>query len=338
MKEVILIPSYEPDNKLINVIDTIDRKRFDIVLVDDGSGPNYQDVFNKVKSKVHFISYKDNMGKGYALKTGINYIKEKYIKDYIIVTMDSDGQHKIEDAINLIDYLKEHKKEYVLGKRVRNEKTPLRSKIGNTITKFVFHLLTGINIYDTQTGLRAFTDNLTDFMLSIPGNRFEYEMNCLLQCSKNGIKMHEIEIKTIYYNKNKGTQFKTLRDSYLIYKDIIKFGVSSFLSFLIDYSLFALFSYFINQITICNVFARIISASFNFIINRKYVFKSDKKLYRSIVSYIVLAFGILVLNTLLLNILVYQLSIHKLLAKILVEILLFFISFIIQQRIVFKKK
>lgn len=338
MKEVILIPSYEPDDKLIKLINSIDKNRFDIIVVNDGSNISFDEIFNKIKNEVHLISYKTNMGKGYALKKGIEYIRNKYKKDYIIITMDSDGQHKINDAIKLSDYVKNNLNTYVLGMRKRGASTPIRSKVGNKVTKSIFHLVTGINIYDTQTGLRCFSYKLTDFMLEVEGNRFEYEMNVLLKSSKNGIKLHEIEIETIYHDKNKGTHFKTIRDSYLIYKDIIKFSLSSIISFIIDYIMFTIFSLFIKNISLCNVFARIISAVVNYMMNRKFVFQSKNNLYKSVLSYLILAITILILNTILLNIFVYKLIINKFVAKIIVEIILFIFNFIIQQRFIFRKK
>ena len=338
MKEVILIPSYEPDNRLVELIDKIDRERFDIVVVNDGSNKEYNKIFDKIKDKVHLISYQDNQGKGYALKKGISYIKEKYQNDYLIVTMDSDGQHTIEDAIKLCEYAKSHLNTYVLGMRKRNEKTPLRSRLGNSITKFVYSVITHIDLYDTQTGLRAFTYNLTDFMLSVPGNRFEYEMNALLLSPKNGINLHEIEIETIYIDNNKGTHFKALRDSFLIYKDIIKFSFSSIISFLIDYFLFIILSFFINSLIVCNIIARIISATCNYLLNRKYVFHSKNSLTKSILSYSLLAISILVCNTILLHIFVEKLLINKFISKIIVEIVMFIISYFVQKNFIFKRR
>lgn len=220
MKYVILIPAYEPDDKLISLLKSI-PKNVDVVIVDDGSGDNYKDLFNSAKAYAHIISYKENMGKGYALKKGIKYINENY-HNYVIVTMDCDGQHHIDDAIRLCDYAKEHQDTLILGKRKWDKETPLRSRIENTITRFVFKMHTGLKIYDTQTGLRAFTYKLTDYMLANNGNRYEYEMNVLLNLRQNKIKYHEISIKTIYINKNETSHFNAFKDSYLIYKEIFK--------------------------------------------------------------------------------------------------------------------
>jgi hypothetical protein len=82
-------------------------------------------------------------------------------------------------------------------------------------------------VYDTQSGLRAFSNKLVPLMLEIEGNRFEYEMNVLLECSSKKIKITEIEIETIYIDNNSHSHFRTIKDSLKIYKNIIKFLTSS---------------------------------------------------------------------------------------------------------------
>ena len=226
MNNIILIPSYEPDDKLIALIEKLSKTEYDVIVVDDGSGPNYKDIFDKIKNKCKVISYDINHGKGYALKTGYKYIKENY-SDYVLVTMDSDGQHTIEDATKLLEYVKIHKNTLVTGMRKRDENVPLRSRVGNGITRFFYRKITHLDVYDTQTGLRAFSNKLMDFMINIYGDRFDYEMNVLLECAKEGVQIKELEIETIYIENNKGSHFKTFSDSYKVYKEIIKYILSS---------------------------------------------------------------------------------------------------------------
>jgi len=222
MKRIILIPSYEPDNKLIKLVNDLNKEEVDIIVINDGSNETFNNIFKSIENKVHLISYEDNKGKGYALKEGLKYIKDKYKEDYLIITMDSDGQHTIKDAKRLIEYIENNQNVLAIGKRLRDKKIPLRSKIGNGITKFVFFLTTGVKVYDTQSGLRCFSDKLIDFMLEVDGDRFEYEMNVLMMCAKNKIKMKEIVIETIYIDNNSGSHFNKFKDSYLIYKNIFK--------------------------------------------------------------------------------------------------------------------
>ena len=216
METIILIPSYEPDDKLIKLLKSID-KSYHIIVVDDGSGENYSNIYEEAHEYAHVISYEENKGKGYALKKGLKYIKDKY-KNYIVVTMDSDGQHRIEDAKKLIEYASNNIDTLVIGKRNISKSTPIRSKIGNYLIRRLYKKTTNIDIYDTQSGLRAFSYKLIDYMLNTKGNRYEYEMNVLLYLKDIPVK--EIDIKTIYFDNNRGSHYNWFKDSKRIYKVI----------------------------------------------------------------------------------------------------------------------
>ena len=220
MKYIILIPAYEPDEKLLKLVSKI-NKQYETIIVNDGSGENYKFMFDMCMQYAHVLSYETNMGKGYALKHGYKYIDNNF-KDYVVVSMDADGQHDLDDAIKLCDYAKEHKDTLVIGRRHWDETTPRRSRFGNSITRKVFKKLTGLEIYDTQSGLRAFHKDLMPFMLNVEGDRYEYEMNTLLSLKDKNVKFKELNIKTIYIDNNKSSHFRAIKDSYKIYKDIYK--------------------------------------------------------------------------------------------------------------------
>ena len=338
-----LIPAYEPDEKLIKVLEDVKKYRFDIFVVDDGSGEKYKDIFEKAAEYAEVISYPENKGKGYALKTGIKRIKEKYKDErYVVVTLDSDGQHTAEDTLKICEQAVCEPATLVLGSRKRDKNVPLKSRFGNAMTKVVYKLSTGLTVNDTQTGLRAFTCELTEYILDVKGDRYEYEMNVLLDFSKKSIKITEVVIATIYYDNNKGTHFDPIKDSFRIYKQILKFSASSLISFCVDFAFYTLFCFLLSDkggtgVIIANVAARVISASVNFTINRKYVFKSDKSMIKSITEYLLLALIVLAGNTLLLQLLVNAAGMNKYLAKIIVEITLFVFSFYAQRLLVFKK-
>ena len=334
-KRIVIIPAYEPGEKLIELLKEIDRKKFDIVVIDDGSGNDYDTVFVSANKYAKVLRYDKNCGKGYALKFGFRYVLDHYSGDYLIITMDSDGQHRIEDAEKLCLYCKDNPNSLVLGMRKRNINVPIRSRLGNSITKFIFGFVTGVNVYDTQTGFRVFSNQLLTFLLSIDGDRFEYEMNVLLKCSRRGILIKEIPIQTIYIENNSHSHFHTIKDSYRIYKEIIKFCFSSILSFFIDYSLFVLLFFLIKNYLLSNIFARLISSSFNYFFNRTFVFQSQNSIVKSFLLYFLLVGVILILNSCILNILILRFSINLFIAKFVTEILLFFCSWWVQRNVIF---
>ena len=225
MNFIPVIPSLNPDARLINLVSDLISNNFNkIIIVDDGSEDKI--IFNKLKEHKEAIvlTHDVNKGKGAALKTAFSYYKDKLLKDYKgLVCLDSDGQHLVSDAINAGKVMVKENK-YTLGTRLFNTKeTPLRNKTGNRITSRVFKRLYGVYLKDTQTGLRAIPNRLIDFMLNVSGDHFEYEMNVLIDLVKNGEKIIEEDIKTVYLeNSNKKSNFKVIKDSYKIYKNMFK--------------------------------------------------------------------------------------------------------------------
>ncbi len=337
---IAVIPAYEPDNLLLLLLNEASQRGLELIVVDDGSGDGYKKIFEEAKMYAHVISYPENHGKGYAMKTAFRFIDRNYRGKYTVVVLDCDGQHKISDAIKLCQMAEEQGGTLFLGARRQNADSPLRSKLGNGITRNIFRLLTGVNVYDTQTGLRAFSQGLMPEMLEIEGDRYEYEMNMLLDFTNEGIPIEEVPVATIYINKNRGSHFNTLQDSIRIYREILRFSASSLAAFAIDYSLFsALVAGFGTEFTIpANLIARVFSASANFSINRSLVFNDDERLPKSIGKYILLASGILLMNTVILYFLTQVLLLNPYAGKILTELILFFFSFILQKCFVFKKK
>ena len=279
---IALIPAYEPDRKMLGVIADLGKTGFDVVVVDDGSGPEYAELFEQAAERlpgksgrgVTLLIHDVNRGKGAALKTGLDFINNFMVvrgeeKQNIIVAVDADGQHLAIDALRAAYAAQGNPGTLVLGSRILNNKkaaassgeqsadpasggrnqsadradsgrdrsadsasggkvqsAPLRSRFGNAVTRQVFRLATGVPVYDTQTGLRAFTADLIPALLAVNGDRYEYELNVLMDFAGRGIPIREIEIETVYLDGNKSSHFDTVRDSYRIYKEIAKYAVT----------------------------------------------------------------------------------------------------------------
>lgn len=225
MKVVPIIPAFNPEQKLMGIVEELIKEGFTkIIIVNDGS--REEDIFNELKQedKCIVLTHTVNKGKGCALKTAFNYYKENLMKDYEgVITLDADGQHQISDVVNISHILVDNKM-FVLGTRLFNtKKTPSRNKLGNRITSKVFEKLYGVYLKDTQTGLRAIPNHLIDLHLSTNGERFEYEINALIDLVKAYEKILQIDIETVYLeNSNKKSHFKVIEDSYKIYKILFK--------------------------------------------------------------------------------------------------------------------
>lgn len=340
MSTVLLIPIYEPTEKTVVFMKKLSQKNFLTLVVDDGSGDTYRNRFQQITDTgATVLSYPVNHGKGYALKYGLNYIQKNYPMHHV-VTADGDGQHTltaIEQMMQHIDLLQVDV--FLLGVRhFDKQTTPKKSYYGNRITSLIYYLSSGIRLEDTQTGLRGFHANSIPELLTIPGERFDYEMNQLIDLIKEGYSLETIDIETIYENNNEHSHFRAVQDSYLVYRPLLLFLLSSLSSALVDVTIFLILAaLFGNQpimLFIATVGARILSGLFNFQFNRKLVFKDHQQVYQSLGKYLLLFCSQLVLSWL--GVMVFSTFIQSIIiSKLLVDCMLFFISFSLQRRYVF---
>lgn len=217
---VPIIPALNPDEKLIKIVDELRKDFKTIIIVNDGS--NSDDIFKKLEKykECVILTHEINLGKGRALKTAFTYYEDNLKDKYDgVIALDADGQHKVSDVIKISKILKENDN-FILGTRLFNTKeTPFRNKLGNRITSRIFKWIYGVYLKDTQTGLRARPNRLIPMLLEVDGDRFEYEINELIELVKKKEKIEEVDIKTVYLNdSNKKSNFKVLKDSYKIYK------------------------------------------------------------------------------------------------------------------------
>lgn len=222
MMRVIVIPALNPTEKLTNLVKELLPAR--IIVVNDGSGPEYASVFDAIRDDCVVLTHEHNRGKGDALKTGIRHALGVYPNATGIITADADGQHSPKDIRRIAESMSENPESVILGVRDFSQKqTPFKSRLGNRITSLAFRLKTGVNLTDTQTGLRGFPVCRAEIALSAEGSRFEYEMNLLMTLCKSGAELIALPIETIYSDNNRSTHFRAVRDSVRIYLNIIKF-------------------------------------------------------------------------------------------------------------------
>ncbi len=340
-EKIAVIPAYQPQPVLIQLLAELRAKDYHIIVVDDGSGQEFGKRFRQAASYAVILTHDVNYGKGRALKTGFSYVQSHFPQDITVVTLDADGQHNVSDAEKVCYTAQGQMDTLVVGSRKIQKDTPLRSRFGNTITRYVYRLSTGVKVYDTQSGLRAFSGRLIPVLLDIPGERYEYEMNVLLACPGFGICINEIAIQTIYFNRNETSHFHTFQDSLRIYGEIIRFSASSLISFFMDYLFYSLLLLLTGMaghanLVFANVGARMVSASVNFILNRRLVFASQGSVTVSLFKYAALAAVVLSGNTCVLKLLVEVAGVNQYLAKISTELLFFAFSFFAQRYFIFR--
>lgn len=348
----IILPSLNPDEKLLKVVNGLIDKGFDdIIIVNDGSDKDHLTPFLTAEklNQCTVLTHDVNKGKGRALKTAFEYFLENRQGKDGVITVDGDNQHQPDDIYACGEAMLSNPHNIILGARDFSQSdVPARSKFGNKLTSFIFKTACGLNISDTQTGLRAIPTEHLKLFISADGERFEYETNMLLEMKSHSIPFQEVKIKTIYIEDNATSHFNPIVDSIKIYSLIFKFFLSSILSSILDLGIFTVLTLvltnYLNKrllIFTATFSARVLSSLFNFTLNRKAVFKTDENLKSTLARYYILC----IIQTALSFGLVYFLS--KLLGaenlfitviKIIVDVILYFISFQVQREWVFNKR
>lgn len=345
MKTALIIPAYKPAKELLALLKQFEgNEAFQPVVVDDGSGPDFAPIFDALPEWVTLLRHPENRGKGAALKTAFRYVLESCPQCGKAVTADADGQHRYEDILRVCATAEANPGALVLGSRKFEGEVPLRSRLGNGITRKVFSVASGVSVYDTQTGLRACGRDTLARFLEIHGDRYEYEINMLLTAAQSGIPILEEWIETVYLNDNASSHFNPFKDSLKIYMCIFKFAASSLLAFAVDYVLALVLKALTASwpaalsLNFSVIVARLVSATVNFTVNRRVVFKGNETLGKAILKYAALAAVVLALNLALMHLLTIRLGWPFALSKILVEIVLFCMNFVVQGKFVYRKQ
>lgn len=351
--KTLVIPAYKPDEKLLGVIRDF-RALSDarILVVNDGSGASFEPIFRQVRELgCTLLEHEVNRGKGAALKTAFSYLMEEGCQD-VICTADADGQHLPKDILACLEEAGKNPGALIIGGRGFTGNVPLRSRVGNAFSRWTFFLFTGAKVYDTQTGLRAFSADLLPLVASVKGDRYEYEMQMLCDAAREKVPMREVRIETVYLEDNASSHFNALRDAGRVYAillrngcgtvyQILSFLLSSGLSFLVDLGLNALLFYWALaavpeglRATLSLLFARICSSLVNFTVNRKVVFKEGQR-WRSFLGYVILAVAVYFGNNAL-NHLFLFLAWPYILCTLMSQVICYPVSFAVQKLFIFR--
>lgn len=335
---VAIVPAYKPGLRLVEIVRRIKEKRVfsAIIAVDDGSGEEYGALFAELESLGCIVlRHAVNLGKGMALKTGFNHACLHWPNACGVVTFDADGQHLPDDIAAVGLALGAQPQSLILGTRRFGKGVPLRSALGNRLTCGIMALLGGIRVSDTQTGLRGIPLAFLRPLLRLKTTGYDFELDMLMTAHQYRLALVEVPITTVYEEKNLSSHFNPILDSMKIYMVFIRFGFSSLLTAILDYLVFSLCIIFGMGILNSMVACRTVSGIFNFMVNKKLVFKSKSNFTISIILYaflVIFSGGVafILIDLLSIN---YQWNIF--LAKLLVESLLYFVNFFVQREVVF---
>jgi len=214
MKEnvLIILPAYNQEKNIPNLIKEVKKYAEHVVLVADGSTDNTAQV--SLRSGARVLKPLDKRGKGNAVIRGINFSKK--LNPEVVILMDSDGQHNPEEIPEMIKGIREGN-DMVIGSRFLGTiKTSNINKVGNIVLNMVHFLLTFRWVSDVESGFRAFkADKL--YTLEPKAPHYEIESDMLLEAVRKKLSIKEIPIKIV--KEEKGI---TLLDGFKIFNYIFK--------------------------------------------------------------------------------------------------------------------
>ena len=342
-KAVLLIPAYKPSAELPGLVSRV--RELDkgesigaVVVVNDGSDASFDPIFDALLDVdgVVVVSHAINLGKGAALKTGFNHALVTWRHAAGIVTADADGQHAPEDIVRVAQALMETPGDIVLGVRQFRE-IPLRSLVGNRISRLVFRVFAGFRLSDTQTGLRGWPKAYCLEALRITLNGYDFELESLMKKSASR-RLREVPIQTIYLDGNQSSHFNPIRDSMRISFVFLRYCGSSALADTVDYLVFMLMLQWSQSIGWAQFAARVAAVTVAFVVARNLVFQSRTNWVRSLVKYLLLVATMGVVSYSMIQLLHVRLGVGVLIAKVLSEGILFLGNFAIQRDFIFSKK
>lgn len=304
MDTVVLLPAYNPNIMMLTSLRELAKEGFGILVVNDGSAKEFAELFSEAEKYAVVLSYSQNKGKGYALKYGMQRIEEYFPEARRFITADADGQHSTEDICNIREKLRSGD-DFLLGTRDFKGNTPLRSRVGNSMSRIVFAVAGGYYLSDNQSGLRGFDMCHIPWMLRVSGNRYEYEMNVLMTAVKQRIKIRTVSIKTIYIDNNRSSHFNPVRDTLRIHKNMFKGAAGSLISVGLSVVLVALIDVFWGfelwplRIYAAGILSILLSWLLNrFVWYRSFNFRGDKRLiFTAILRWVLYVLVVLSIHT-----------------------------------------
>jgi glycosyltransferase involved in cell wall biosynthesis len=337
----VIIPAYQPGEPLCELVDELldDEYPF-VIVVDDGSDSDRRRIFESLaeRPRVRVLTHAVNLGKGDALKTAFNEVLVRFPESPGVITVDADGQHLAADVRHVADALIETPDQLCLGVRAFSGRVPLRSRLGNSLTRQIFRLLIGGNVRDTQTGLRGIPARFLRDLLTSKAARYEFELQMLIRARELGIACRQIPIETVYDAGNATSHFDPLLDSLRVYFVFIRFLVSSMLTGAIDILAFSIAFGLGAPIFASAAVGRLVAGTFNFIVNKRVVFKSEESLTFSLAKYVLLVATMTTISYLLIVEISDRFQVNVYLAKVSVEGVFFLVSFAVQRLLVFGGK
>lgn len=205
MKVYIVVPAYNEEQKIVEVVKDVQKMCSAVIVVDDGSDDRTYERAKEAGSTV--LRHLVNRGQGAALQTGITYALREGAE--IIVTFDADGQHDIGDIPELLKPIQDGVADVVLGSRFIElritDKVPFLRKVILKLGLLHQWFFTGLKVSDASCGLRAFSRQAAEKVV-ITQARMAHATEILERIAEHKLRYTEVPVNVAYtaYSLKKG--------------------------------------------------------------------------------------------------------------------------------------
>ena len=207
-KSLILIPAFNEEDNIAEVLKNCTKYFENILLIDDGSTDKTSEIAAKFKSVLQ-INHCINCGQGTAISTGLNYFINKTNLDYLI-TFDADGQHRVVDALDMIHFANQYSYDVVFGSRFLNKEkldaVPYKRRLILIIAKMFEKLFYGIKLTDAHNGLRVLNRKACKNLLNLDCSSMAHSTEIVIKLTKSKLVYSEYPCKVLYYINGKLSQ------------------------------------------------------------------------------------------------------------------------------------
>lgn len=201
-RSAAIIPTYNEGERVVPIAEAARQHVDEVFIVDDGSDETSYRILDRLRGYACILRHRINLGKGSALRTGIQAAIARGAQ--IIIVLDADGQHKPSDIPRFINAIVTKNVDIVFGSRRINSSMPTVMRFGNYFLSLTTRLFFRINISDTQSGFRAFRSEIYP-KIEWKSPRYTVETEMIVNAGKHHVRYGELMIDTIYHDNYKGT-------------------------------------------------------------------------------------------------------------------------------------
>lgn len=210
----VVIPTYNNEGTLAQVIDDVLKYTRSVIVVNDGSTDSTSGILAGFGDKIKVVSYAVNRGKGYALGRGFS--EARVLGYHAVITIDSDGQHYAKDLERFVESEGKYPGSLLIGQRTTEGTMPAKNSFANKFSNFWFTVQTARRLQDTQNGYRLYPLKAMGKMKPY-SSRYEAELELLVRSAWRGIPVYPVPVHVYYAPEGERvTHFRPGKDFFRI--------------------------------------------------------------------------------------------------------------------------